>query len=110
MRIKLANSVHNIRKKANWEEYIMAKRVAVERTISAIGDYLTEQGLEVEQIDINDLTVGQLKDYGALVISGQDSNIMGMEDIIAGVPVIQAEGRTPAEVAKLVRQRLEWQS
>lgn len=88
----------------------MRKRVAVERTISAIGDYLTEQGLEVEQVDTNNLTVDQLKDYGALVISGLDSNVMGMEDIIAGVPVIQAEGRTPAEVAELVRQRLEWRS
>lgn len=86
----------------------MSKRVAVERTISAIGDHLTEQGFEVEQVDMDNLTVGQLKDYGALVISGQDSNIMGMENIIAGVPVIQAEGRTPAEIAEMVRQKLEY--
>ncbi|GFN22705.1 MAG: YkuS family protein [Thermoanaerobacteraceae bacterium] len=87
----------------------MVKRIAVEDTISAIGDHLEEQGFEVDRVDMSNLTGDQLKNYSVLVISGQDSNMMGMEDITAGVPVIQAVGKTPAQVAQMVRERLEYQ-
>lgn len=85
----------------------MRKRVAVERTISAIGDHLAEQGFEVDWVDMGELQAKDLQNYGAVVISGQDSNLLGQEDIKTEVPVISAEGKTPAEIAEMVRERLE---
>lgn len=85
----------------------MAKRVAVERSISAIGDHLLEQGFDVDLVDENNLYLKDWSNYGAIVISGQDSNLMGMEDIRLEAPIITAEGKTPAEIAELLRRRLE---
>ncbi|MCG0278448.1 MAG: YkuS family protein [Thermanaeromonas sp.] len=85
----------------------MRKRVAVERTISAIGDHLAEQGFEVDWIDTGVLQAKDLANYGAIIISGQDSNLLGREDIGTEAPVISAEGKTPAEIAEMVRERLE---
>lgn len=85
----------------------MRKRVAVERTISAIGDHLAEQGFEVDWVDMSELKPKDLHNYGAIVISGQDSNLLGREDIWTETPVITAEGKTPAEITEMVRERLE---
>ncbi|GEA14773.1 MAG: hypothetical protein PWR22_2158 [Moorella sp. (in: firmicutes)] len=87
----------------------MPRRVAVEKDLSAIGDHLAENGLEVERVEMTDLTPSRLQGYGAVVISGQTTNFMGMEDIKAKVPVIEAAGKTADEITAMVKERLQLQ-
>lgn len=87
----------------------MPLRVAVERDLSAIGDHLVENGLQVEQVDMTDLTPDRLQGYGAVVVSGQTTNLMGMEELKARVPVIEATGKTADEITAMVKERLQLQ-
>ncbi len=42
----------------------------------------------------------------ALVISGMDDNVMGMQDIAVGAPVIDASGKTAGQVLHELEKRL----
>jgi len=87
----------------------MPQRVAIERDLSAIGDHLAKNGLQVDRLDMTDMTPDRLKNYDAIVVSGQTTNFMGMEDIKAPVPVIEARGKTADEVTDMVKKRLRLQ-
>ncbi|MDN5348510.1 MAG: hypothetical protein PWP65_2075 [Clostridia bacterium] len=84
----------------------MAKRVAVEQSLSSVADYLAERGYEVVRVNSLGMRAGDLKDCAAVVISGQDSNLLGQEDIAAEIPVIQAEGRTNEEISAMLAERI----
>lgn len=85
----------------------MSQRIAIERDLSAIGDHLAENGLQVERVDMTDMTPDRLQTYDAVVISGQTTNFMGMEDMKAPVPVIEARGKTADEITAIVKERLQ---
>lgn len=85
------------------------KKVAIERDLSAIGDHLAENGLQVDRLDMTDMTLERLQNYGALIISGQSTNFMGMEDIKANIPVIEARGRSAEQITSMVKNYLELQ-
>ncbi|MFT9486342.1 YkuS family protein [Tepidibacillus infernus] len=74
-------------------------RVAMEQSLNYLKDYLTSQGVEVT--DLNQQT-GQVD---AVIISGQDKDVMGMEDITSKVPVINARGLTPEEVYQAINRQ-----
>lgn len=58
---------------------------------------------------MTDMTSAQLKNYDAVVVSGQTTNFMGMEDRKAPVPVIEARGKTADEITAIVKERLQLQ-
>jgi hypothetical protein len=76
------------------------KRVAVEAGLSPIREYLSSQGYQVEEFSANT----NAENLNAIIISGQDDNMMGMQDIQQSCPVINAEGMTPEEVARRLEQ------
>ena len=67
--------------------------VAIEKNLSQIVDVLEAQGYEVVSIDDADLD-----SVDAIVVSGTDVNLMGMQDRMAEVPVISAAGKTSEEI------------
>jgi hypothetical protein len=76
----------------------MSKRVAVEETLTGISSFLAEKGYDVVSLDPISSSGAELQDCKAIVISGQDSNVFGKEDILTKATVIQAEGKTPDEI------------
>jgi hypothetical protein len=76
------------------------KRVAVEAGLSPIKEYLSSQGYQVEEYRANT----NADNLAAIILSGQDDNMMGMQDIQHPCPVINAEGLTPEEVARRLEQ------
>lgn len=75
-------------------------RVAVEQSLTPISQMLRDNGYEVVQLGNWQQAVD------AVVITGQDDNMMGMANITTGAPVINAEGLTAQEVFHAVNQRL----
>lgn len=71
----------------------MNKIIAVEDSLAPVKEYLMEKGCQVIEIE-----EAEYNDVDALVISGADENIMGMEDILNDVPVISAQGMSPEDV------------
>lgn len=78
----------------------MGKVIAVEDNLRPFKEYLTAQGCRV--IDVK-AALEQTVD--AVVVSGSDDNLMGIQDIVIDAPVISAEGMTPKEVWQRIQDR-----
>lgn len=71
----------------------MSKVIAVENNLRSFKEFFTAQGCQV--IDVE---AAKKRSVDAVVLSGSDDNLMGMQDIIIDAPVISVEGKTPREV------------
>lgn len=75
------------------------KRVGIEKPLGNIKRYLESRDCMVEVLDDSNKESGSaLNRYDAIVVSGADSNFMGMEDIVTNTPVISAQGKTEDEI------------
>ncbi|HEY8342344.1 MAG TPA: YkuS family protein [Calditerricola sp.] len=76
-------------------------RVAVEETLTHV-----EQALRAGGFEVVPLREDLLQQVDAVVISGQDTNLMGMADRQTEASVINAHGLTAEEVVQAVRERV----
>ena len=80
----------------------MKGKIAVEPTLSEVKEYLADEGYEVESMNFNDRSKSNLSDYDAVVVSGANTNLFGMQDIQTSTIIINADGLTPPEVARRI--------
>lgn len=73
-------------------------RVAVDGYLGSVRDMLREKGYEILPMD-------QLTDADCVIVSGGDSNMMGVETVLTKAPVIAALGMTPEQVIAEVERR-----
>ncbi|MCY0865578.1 MAG: YkuS family protein [Sulfobacillus sp.] len=77
------------------------KTIAVEGQLSPFEKALADAGFRV--IPLTDEALSQAQ---AIVVQGTDIHFLGMEDPMTLAPVINADGRTPADVVHEVERRL----
>lgn len=77
------------------------RKIAVEETLGNVRHLLQRQGYQVI-----DLHGADLQGVDAVVLSGQDDNLMGIETIRTKAPVFAVEGMTAAEVAMRLEREL----
>lgn len=77
----------------------MVKTIAVEGGLSPVKEFLQRKGYHVVNI-----TTEQPVD--AAVVSGLDSNIMNIQNVVMEAPVINAQGRSPEDVVHELESRL----
>lgn len=82
----------------------MKKRVAVEQTLRNVGQFLSEKGYEIASLDPLSESQAELHNVSAVIISGQDENMLGMEDRQTKAPVIDARGMTAENVYQQLQQ------
>jgi len=74
-------------------------KVGIERPLSNVKRYLESRDCSVEVLDGNNKDSQRALDrFDAIVVSGSDSNFMGMEDIITTSRIINANGKTEEEI------------
>jgi hypothetical protein len=76
-------------------------RVAVDDALRPVKEQLLAGGFDVVR-----LAGGVPEDVQAIVVNGLDDNLMGRQDIVARVPIVNADGMTPTEVAEEVSRRV----
>ncbi|MCM3588091.1 YkuS family protein [Mesobacillus maritimus] len=81
-------------------------RVGVEQSLSNISQALRDKGYDV--VDLKQESDAQGCD--CCVISGIDSNVMGMQDTVTQGSVIEANGLSADEVCSQIEQRFGRQS
>lgn len=75
------------------------KKVAVQKGLTDVEDYLRSEGYEVQGFDnYNEKNSSYYDKFDAVVVSGQDKNILGMENTSTKAPAIDADGLTPQQV------------
>lgn len=80
----------------------MAK-IAVEQSLTQVQQALQERGHEVVQLQQEQ----DAQNCDCCVITGQDANVMGMQDAVTKAPVIDAHGMSADEVCDAVESRLQ---
>lgn len=77
------------------------KSVAVEQGLTPVKQYLEQQGCQVV-----DMATDRQQQNGvcAVVITGADKNLMGIQTVVNNVPVISAEGLSPEDVYHRVKE------
>lgn len=73
-------------------------KVAVDGYLGSVRQMLSDRGYEILPMD-------QLTEADCVVVSGGDSNMMGVETALTKAPVIAALGMTPEEVMAEVERR-----
>lgn len=71
-------------------------RVAIEPNLTNVKDYLEDQGCECVTLDASN--GDNLSIFDAIVITGQEDDILGIEDTNIDAVIIEASGMTPEEV------------
>jgi hypothetical protein len=75
------------------------KKVGIEKPLSNVKRYLESMDCSVEVLDDNNKESQKALDkFDAIVVSGSDSNFMGMEDVVTNTKVISAQGKTEDEI------------
>jgi hypothetical protein len=83
------------------EEVLLMARVGVEQSLTNVSAALREKGYEV--VDLRQEADAQGCD--CCVVSGVDSNVMGMQDAAIQGSVIEASGLSADEVCRQVEQK-----
>lgn len=78
-------------------------KVGVEDSLTNIQQALRDKGYDVVQLSQE----ADAKSCDCCVITGIDSNVMGMQDTTMSGPVIEANGLTADEVCQKVEQNLQ---
>lgn len=79
----------------------MAK-IGVEPSLTNVSEALRQKGYDVVQLKQE----SDAKDCSCCVISGLDSNVMGMQDVSTPGSVIEANGLSADEVCRQVEEKL----
>ncbi|WP_339163390.1 YkuS family protein [Siminovitchia sp. FSL W7-1587] len=77
-------------------------RIGVEEGLTNVTEALQQKGYEV--VSLSNAT--DLDECDCCVVTGMDSNIMGMQTTTTKVPVIEASGLSAEEVCKEVENKL----
>jgi hypothetical protein len=81
------------------------KKVAIQKGLSPIKDYLCEEGYTVKEFTNRKKNAGNfLNRYDSVVVTGENQNIMGVENTISSTPIIEATGMTGEEVKKQIER------
>ena len=82
-------------------------KIGVERSLSNVREYLEKNNESAILLNGTEYQSKKgLNQFDAIVVSGLDSNFLGMHDTSTKVPVINAEGRTAEEVYREIKDRL----
>jgi galactitol-specific phosphotransferase system IIB component len=86
----------------------MKKIIAIEPTLSNVGEYLSSKGYQVESVNYGmDYTKADPYQYAAVIISGQNKDFLGVQDALTKSVVLNAEGMTPQEIYNELKKRIQ---
>lgn len=75
------------------------KKIAVEKGLNPIKDYLSNEGYSIKEFDNKKKTAKNfLNKFDAVIVKGEDQNVMGIEDTTTNTTIINADGMTPENV------------
>ena len=81
------------------------KKIAVQKGLSPIKDYLSEEGYTVKEFSNRKKNAGNfLNRYDSVVVTGENQNIMGVENTISRTTIIDASGMTGEEVKNQIEK------
>lgn len=84
----------------------MNKRIAVEKDLNQVRDYLQAKGFVTESINYGEYTNKITDRFDAYVVTGMDRNFLGVSDTQTSAIVIDATGMSPQQIYNELNNRL----
>jgi galactitol-specific phosphotransferase system IIB component len=82
------------------------KKIGVEKGLSMIADFLSNQGYSVQLLDENfQNNIAKADNLDAIITADYNTDMMGFSDTSTKVPVINASGLTPEEIKNMIDQK-----
>ncbi|MCY9422791.1 YkuS family protein [Bacillus paralicheniformis] len=81
----------------------MSKKIGIEQSLSDVEAALKEKGYEFVTMKTED----DAKGCDCCVVTGLDTDMLGISDTMTGASVIQATGLTADEICQQVEQKLQ---
>lgn len=82
--------------------------IGIERSLTNVKSLLEQNNYNVVEMDnSNTDTKKAQKKFDAIIVSGLDSNFLGIQDTLSNTPVITANGKTAEEVYTELKNRLK---
>lgn len=85
----------------------MKQKIAIDPHLTPIKDFLTDKGYQVESMNSSRENSGNTSNFDALIVSGIDTNFLGMHNTNTKAVVINAAGMTPEQVYHELQSKLE---
>ncbi|MGI6778965.1 MAG: YkuS family protein [Acetivibrionales bacterium] len=85
----------------------MNQRIAIEPNLTPIKEYLSRRGYNVDQISFNELAPAEGNNYAAFIVSGMNTDFMGMNDTNSKTVVIDVKGMTPEQVYDQLKSQIQ---
>ncbi|NLZ53765.1 MAG: YkuS family protein [Thermoanaerobacteraceae bacterium] len=84
------------------------KNIAVQKGLKPVAEHLSRAGYRVYEFDFRQKASKDFLDgFDAIVFTGMNDNIMGIQETVNNVPIIEARGMTPEEIKNTIEQRLQ---
>lgn len=80
------------------------QKIAVQKGLTPVKEYLTDHGYDVETFEVNDHLEAKANDYDAIIITGLNTNSLGINETTTNAPIIDATGMTPEEIHEQLQQ------
>ncbi|MCB2291226.1 YkuS family protein [Clostridium sp. CS001] len=81
------------------------KKIAIQKGLTPIKDYLSQEGYTVKEFSNRKKNAGNfLNKYDSVVVTGENQNIMGVENTISSTTIIDATGMTGEEVKNQIER------
>lgn len=90
------------------KEGLSMKHIAVQEGLMPVVNYLIESGYKVSEFSPRQkFNKDFLDGFDAIVLTGMDDNIMGIQTTNHNRPFIEARGMTPEDVKIAIEQRIQ---
>jgi hypothetical protein len=84
------------------------KNIAVQRGLGSVIDHLREAGYKVFEFDTRQKNHSDFFDgFDAVVFTGLNDNVMGIQSTNINVPFIEARGMTHAEIENAIAGKVQ---
>ncbi|MCR4435255.1 MAG: YkuS family protein [Clostridiales bacterium] len=82
--------------------------IAIEPNLTPIKDYLSSKGYHVESMSFDrSASSWQAKNFDAIIVTGLNDNLAGINDTNTKAVVIEAKGLTPEQILHELQLRLD---
>jgi len=85
----------------------MNQKIAIEPDLTPFKDYLNGKGYNVEQISYDEVPPAEANKYAAFIVSGMNTEFMGISDTNSKAVVIDVKGMTPNQVYNQLKSQIQ---
>lgn len=83
------------------------KKIGIEKGLTPVRDFLASKGYSVSEIDLGSKGADTLGSFDAIVVTGLNDNVMGIQTTSTKAPIIEAYGMKPEDIQMAIEREIK---